>query len=207
MIEELQRTNEWFNRRLGKVTASEVYKVMAKGKGGSESLTRASYCEQLVIERLTNMQTASYSNPAMDRGRELEASARMVYEFETGNIVDLIGFIDHATIEMSGASPDGLIGDDGLIEIKCPNASNHLKTLRDGKIKGEYIKQMQWQMACSGRLWCDFVSYNPDFPPELQLKIIRIDRDEEFINMLEQEVIKFLDEVTEYYNSVLKLKG
>jgi putative phage-type endonuclease len=192
---DLQRNDEWHAARLGKATGSKISDVMASGKVGAPSVTRANYLAQLLCERLTGNPTESYSNAAMQHGIDTEAEAKTAYEFQTGVHVADVGFVDHPTIAMSGASPDGLIGDDGLIEIKCPNSATHLATLRGASIDGKYIKQMQWQMACTGRSWCDFASYDPRFPFEHQLYVKRVMRDPQMIAEIEAAVCAFLNDV------------
>lgn len=191
---ELQRNDAWFAARAGRVTASAIYKVMARTKTGWGA-DRANYMAQLVSERLTGRPADSYSNAAMQWGIDTEPQARAMYELETGRGVVECGFYNHPEIEMSGASPDGLIGDNGLIEIKCPNTATHIATLRGAEIEGKYIKQMQWQMACTGTDWCDFVSFDPRLPDEMQLHIRRVERDNEMIADIAAHVIKFLAEV------------
>jgi predicted phage-related endonuclease len=133
----------------------------------------------------------------MQWGTEQEPNARAAYEVETGSIVMETGFVPHSIIDMSGASPDGLIGEDGLVEIKCPNTATHVDTLLGQEAPSKYVSQMQWQMACTGRQWCDFVSYDPRLPENMQLFIQRINRDDKLIKDMEQEVIKFLGELDE----------
>lgn len=199
-----QRTDDWFAARLGKVTASKLSDVMAKGRGSAPSATRLNYRAQLVVERLTGQPAPSFSNAAMDWGTETEPQARAVYTLETGNAVAEVGFIDHPTIAMSGASPDGLVGERGLVEIKCPNSATHIATLRGAAIDGKYMKQMQWQMACTGRDWCDFVSFDPRFPDHLQLHIRRVDADAEMIAELEEATRRFLAEVEEEVSALME---
>lgn len=198
-----QRTDDWFAARLGKVTASRIADVMAKTKTGY-SASRKNYMTELICERLTGKKADGYTNAAMTRGIELEPVARSVFEVHSGLEVVEVGFIDHPIISMTGASPDGLIGDDGLIEIKCPNSATHLETLYDGNIRNNYILQMQWQIACTGRDWCKFVSYCPDFPSGMDLVIIDIAKDSNLIAEIELEVVNFLKEVDEV---ILNLKG
>ena len=196
-----QRTEEWYQARLGKVTASKVASVLAK----RDSATRADYLTDLVLERLTGKQQEFYQNEAMQWGTDTEPQARMAYEAETGNLVDELGFIDHPTIANFGCSPDGLVDDGlGLVELKCPNSKTHLSTLLSGKAPSKYIPQMQAQMAVMNRQWCDFVSFDPRLPEDLQLFVIRVNRDDEYIAKLEEEVSIFLEEVDE---TVTKLKG
>lgn len=190
-----QGSPEWHQARLGKVTASKLADVMAAGRGGAPSSTRANYRAQLVVERLTGRPTETFTNAAMAHGTETEPQARATYILTTGRIVAEVGFIDHPAITMAGASPDGLIGSEGMIEIKCPNSATHIATLRGAEIDGKYAKQMQWQMACTGRAWCDFVSFDPRLPDELQLHIRRVQRDPAMIVEMETAVRAFLDEV------------
>ena len=189
-----QRTDEWFAARLGKVTASRIADIMAKTKTGYAA-SRKNYLFELLCERLGGQREEKSINASMQRGIDLEPKARAVYEIETGNWVEEVGFIPHPTIAMSGASPDGLISDDGLIEIKCPNTATHIEFLQTQKPKQEYIYQMQWQMACTGRKWCDFVSYDDQLPENLAYRSVHIPRDDDCIQSLEQEVEKFLAEL------------
>ena len=191
-----QRTDEWFEARLGKVTASRIYDVLSKTKSGY-SATRKNYMAQLICERLTGNREESFKTAAMQRGNDIEPKARARYMLETGELVEETGFINHPTINMSGASPDGLVGEDGLIEIKCPNTATHLEFLRTKTPKPEYLLQMLWQMACTGRKWCDFVSYDDRIPEHLSFQMVRINRDDERIKEIEEEVQKFLHELDE----------
>ena len=186
-----QGTTEWHAMRLGKVTASRIADVMSKGKGSAESAGVRNYRAQLVCERLTGQKEDSYINSAMQRGTDLEPMARECYEFLQGVTVDQIAFVDHPTVPMSGASPDGLVGDDGLVEIKCPNTATHLDYLESISAPSNYILQMLWQMACTGRQWCDFVSYDPRLPEELQLLVVRYHRVDSEIQAIESAVTAF----------------
>ena len=208
MIE--QRTEEWFQQRLGKVTASRISDVIAKTKTGV-STSRQNYLVQLVSERITGKKGDSFVNQAMLDGIERESAARELYERTRGVSVTEVGFFDHPIIKNSGASPDGAVNAEedgkyaGLIEIKCPIETTHTNTLISKSVPSKYIPQMQWQLACTGAKWVDFVSYNPNFlGEELQLFVARVDRDDTYIAELEAEVIKFLDEVDQ---TILKLKG
>lgn len=201
-----QRTDEWYLARAGKVTASRVAEVVAKTKTGY-SASRANYMAQLVCERLTGKQQESYSNASMQWGTETEPFARSAYEMKADVFVKDEGLVIHPTIEMSGASPDGLVGDDGLIEIKCPNTATHIENLLSNKAPANYVIQMQWQMACTGRKWCDFVSFDPRMPDDLQMMVVRVERDDEQIAFLESEVVKFLDEVQEKVNQLKSLSS
>lgn len=189
-----QRSDEWFAARVGKATASKIADIMAKTKSGP-SASRANYAAQLITERLTGKPTEGFSSAAMQWGTDTEPQARAAYAWLTDNDVIECGFFDHPKIAMSGASPDGLIGDEGLVEIKCPNTATHIATLRGEPVDGKYIKQMQWQMACTGRLWCDFASFDPRLPEPMQLHVTRIARDGALISEMETEVATFLAEV------------
>ena len=201
-----QRSDEWFKARLGKVTASKIHDIMIKTKTG-ESTYKTKYRMQLVTERLTGKVVPMFMNDAMKHGVEYEDEAKTCYanyrELLVGTDVRDVGMIDHPSIDMCGASPDGLVGDDGLIEIKCPQSITHTTTLETGHIHKRYIHQMQWQMACTGKQWCDFVSYHPDFPDDLKLFISRVPRDNELIARLEEEVSTFVQEV-EYKIKTIK---
>lgn len=189
-----QGTDAWHSARCGKVTASRVADVIAKTKTGY-STSRENYLAQLVCERMTGTQSESFSNAAMQWGTDQEPLARAAYEAAKDVLVDEVGFITHPTIIAAGASPDGLVGDDGLIEIKCPNTATHIDTLLSEKVPSKYNTQMQWQMACTGRKWCDFVSFDPRMPEGLQLFIQRVDFDAEYVKMLEAEITEFLGEL------------
>ncbi|QDP58720.1 MAG: putative exonuclease [Prokaryotic dsDNA virus sp.] len=191
---DAQRTDEWFAARLGRVTASRIADVMAKTKTGYGA-GRKNYMAELLCERLTGAAQERFTNAAMQWGTEQEPMARDAYAFITGRDVEEVGFVDHPSIPMTGASPDGFVGGDGLIEIKCPNTATHLDTLTEEKIERKYLLQMQWQMACTGRAFCDFASYDPRLPAELQLWVKRVDRDADLIAEIEDEVRKFLAEL------------
>lgn len=190
-----QRTEEWVAARLGKVTASKIADVMAKGRGNAPSATRANYMAQLVAERLTGVAADSFTNAAMQHGTDTEPQARAQYIMRTGNMVEEVGFVSHPGGLASGASPDGTIGEDGLIEIKCPNTATHIATLRGASIDRKYVLQMHWQMICTGRDWCDFVSYDPRLPDDLSMKIERVERDAYLCAEIEAEVAAFLGEL------------
>lgn len=201
-----QRTDEWFSARLGKVTASRIADVIATTKSGY-SASRANYMAELVCERLTGVQGGSFQSSAMVWGTEQEPNARAAYEAKTGELVVETGFVPHPTIAESGASPDGLIGLDGLIEIKCPNTATHIETLLRGDIPNKYMLQMQWQMACTEREWCDFVSYDPRMPENMQLWIKRVQIDRPWLLTIEREVRKFLEELDGQIRTLTGLYG
>lgn len=208
MIE--QRTEEWFEQRLGKVTASRISDVIAKTKTGV-STSRQNYLVQLVSERLTGKKGDSFVNQAMLDGIERESAARELYMQTKGVSVTEVGFFDHPVIKNSGASPDGAVNAEeegkyaGLIEIKCPIETTHTNTLMSKSVPSKYLPQIQWQMASVSPnvKWVDFISFNPNFPDTMQLFVARVERDNAYIAELEAEVIKFLDEVEQ---TIIKLK-
>lgn len=190
----VQGSVEWMESRLGRVTASRLTDVLAKLKTG-EAAARANYRAELVAERLTGKAAESFSNAAMKWGTDCEPLARAAYEAEFGVLVDEVAMIPHPAIEWAGASPDGMVGKDGLLEIKCPSTKTHIDTLLSGEAPSQYLPQMFWQMACTGRAWCDFVSFDPRLPADMQMFVQRVPRDDELIARYEQEVIVFLSEV------------
>lgn len=193
IIECEQGTPEWIAARVGKLGASMVADATARTKTGWGA-SRANIMARLVVERLTGQPAESYTNAAMQWGVDTEPDARRMYEFMAGVAVVQVGLVLHPRIAWTLASPDGLVGDDGLVEIKCPTSATHMETLLGSAIDGKYVKQMQWQMACTGRAWVDFVSFDPRFPAEMQLHITRVERDAEMITTLEDEVSQFLAE-------------
>lgn len=197
-----QRSDAWFQARLGKATASRIADICAKTKTGPGA-SRKNYLAQLVCERLTGKPAESFSNAAMQWGTDQEPFARDAYCQHMLCGVEEVGFIDHPTIPMSGASPDGLIGDDGLVELKCPNSATHIDTLLGGAFADKYVKQALWQLACTGRAYCDLASYDPRLPERMRLFVQRIPRDEAAIKELETEVSAFLAEVEETVGKLL----
>jgi len=201
-----QRTEEWFAARCGKVTASRVADIIAKTKTGY-STSRDNYLAQLVCERMTGKPAESYSNSAMQWGTDQEPFARAAYEAAKDVLVDELGFAVHPTISMAGASPDGLVGEFGLVEIKCPNTATHIDTLLTQTVPTKYITQMQWQMACTQRQWCDYCSFDPRMDEGLQLFIKRVEYDPIYVSQLEKEVINFLMDVEDKIQKLNKLKA
>jgi len=195
-----QGSDAWQNARCGKVTASRLADVLAKTKSGY-SASRNNYMTQLVLEKITGGTRAeSYSGPSILHGIEQEPFARAAYEAHTGQMVEEVGFIPHPEIEAAGASPDGLVGDDGMIEIKCPSSSTALEvwlTHSQGgnPVDAKYYAQMQWQMRCADRSWCDYVVFDPRIPAKAQLFIYRVNRDKAWLKVAEEEVLKFLAEL------------
>ena len=200
-----QRTVEWFAERAGHVTASRVADVIAKTKSGP-SASRQNYLAQLVAERLTGVPAESFNNAAMQWGTDTEPFARAAYELLIDDTVSEVGFIKHPSIEWSGASPDGFISD-GLVEIKCPNTATHIDYLLGQDVPSKYKPQMAWQIACTGREWCDFVSFDPRMPPDFRLFIVRYVPESGYIETLESEVSKLLEEVEQTINKLNSLKG
>lgn len=198
-----QRSEEWFQARLGKVTASRVADVLAKIKSG-ESASRRNYKIQLVSERLTGERQETYVNQAMQDGIDREQFARDRYVQQFGEVEE-VGFIQHPTLE-AGASPDGLIGTDGIIEIKCPMGSTHTETLITQEVPSKYVPQIQFQLLVTGRKWCDFVSYNPMFPENLQVFVRRVFANKEYQQELENEVKQFLKEVDDVISKLKEIE-
>jgi putative phage-type endonuclease len=196
MVNIDQGTDAWHQLRLGKVTASRVADILAKTKTGP-SASRQNYLIELSLQRATKTIEPSFSSPAMEWGKDNEAQARVAYEVASGNFVDQIAFVDHSTIDGFGCSPDGLVGDDGLVEIKCPNSATHWDYVKYNRPPQKYVIQMQAQMACTKRKWCDFVSYDPRMPERRKLLIVRVLRDVEFISNMEGEIEIFLQEVNQ----------
>ena len=204
MSEVEQGTPEWFALRLGKVTASRIKDVIATTKTGY-STSRDKYMTQLLLERITNTVAESYTNDAMTWGTEQEPFARAKYEGLASTLVEQVAFVNHPTILMSGASPDGLVMDDGLVELKCHMSHTPLESILGG-IDDQYMPQVQWQLAVTGRSYTDLCSYDPRFPEHLQLVVKRIPRDDDYIAKLEKEVVKFLAELDDKVNKVNKIE-
>ena len=200
-----QRSEEWFAARLGKVTASRVADVIAKTKSGY-SASRDNYMAQLICERLTGQKGESFTNAAMTHGVDTEPLARSAYEAHA-EMVEEVGFVQHPKIEMAGASPDGLVGLFGMLEIKCPNTATHIDTLLTQSVPTKYITQMQWQMRCCERQWCDFVSFDPRLSQELQLFVKRVEFDASYVAILEEEVNLFLKELDDKVTKLTNLKA
>jgi len=198
-----QGTEAWLMERLGMATASRMSDIMATVKVG-EAAGRANYRAELVAQRLTGNIAESFTNSAMAHGTEYEPFARAHYEVKFNTVVEEVGFVKHPTIEWSGASPDGLVGNDGLVEIKCPNTATHIDYLLRGVVPTKYRPQMLWQMACTGRQWCDFVSFDPRMPDHLKLFVIRYQKDDFMLGTMEVEVRKFLAEVED---TIVKLNA
>jgi len=202
IIDWPQGSAEWKAARAGRVTASRMSDVLAKIKTG-EAAARRDYRAQIVAEILTGQpQEDGYINAEMQWGIDQEPQGRSAYEIATETLVDLVGLVLHPGIERSAASPDGLVGTDGVLEIKCPKTATHLQYLLDGAVPSKYEPQMMWQLACTGRAWADFVSYDPRLPVNMRLFRARLQRDEARIKALEAEVIAFLFDVDKMLETV-----
>ncbi len=203
VIDAVQGSPEWLTSRAGRVTASMISCVLMK----PETAGYRDYQAQLVAEILTGKpQGSDYTNVHMQFGTETEPLARSAYEAETGFSVDEVGLCIHPTIDRAGASPDGLVSNSGLVEIKCPKVATHLAYLIAGVVPAGYKNQMMWQMACCDRDWCDFVSFRPDLPEHLQLFLIRFHRDQKEIDKLETAVNAFLATVDEMIKKLKEIK-
>jgi putative phage-type endonuclease len=191
-----QGSDAWHKARLGHITASHISDVMAKGKGKEESVTRYNYKVKLVAERMTGVSASDgYTNSAMEWGVDQEQFACMAYEAREETFLTRTGFWLHPTIDWLGVSPDRLVGDDGLVEVKCPNTPTHVQYLLNREVPAKYFNQIQCQLWVTNRLWCDFVSYDPRLPLHKQLLILRVHRDQHVIALMQEEVQKFLGEV------------
>jgi hypothetical protein len=199
-----QGSDVWLKAREGRITASRLVDVLNYLKKGGESQKRADYRTELVAERLTGLAEDRYVSPEMKWGILQEPFARSAYEVETGNFLDLVGFVLHPTMDFSGASPDGLYGLRGGCEFKCPKSTTHIEYMLAGVVPEEYVPQMTWEMACCERDWIDFVSYDPRMPEDLQLFICRLMRDEAKIKEYEAEVLKFEGEIN---SQIARLRG
>jgi putative phage-type endonuclease len=206
MSDVVQGSDAWKQMRLGKVTASRIVDATAQTKTGWGA-SRPNYMAELIAERLSGVPADRFTNAAMQWGTENEAAARREYGYRNSVSVEEVPFVPHPRIIMSGASPDGLVGSDGLVEIKCPNTSTHIDTLLAGKVPGKYVTQMQWQMACTERAWCDFVSYDPRMPDHMSFFCKRVERDQLYISQLEEMISAFLAELEEKVSALTEKFG
>lgn len=206
VIDCAQGSPEWHAARCGRVTASRICDVIARTKTGWGA-SRTNYMGELIAERLCGTVQPGFTNAAMQWGSETEPDARASYAFYQGVEVTEVGFVVHPGIEMSGASPDGLAGETGLVEIKCPNVSTHIETLLTRAIPDKYVVQMQWQMACTGRMWCDYVSFDPRLPEEMRLFVKRVPRDDCRIEGLQDMVSEFLEELEDKLQKLKEATG
>lgn len=189
-----QRSAEWYSARCGSLGASQLNEALATTKNGWGA-SRENLKNRIIAERLTGSPAETFQNAAMQWGVDQEDNARKAYESHTGTFVEEMGIAFHPDLKHTHASPDGLVGEDGLIEIKCPNTTTHIETLKAQKVPNKYMNQMLWQMRCVDRQWCDYVSFDPRLPAHLQLFIKRVERDDAAIAELEAKVAEFLDEV------------
>lgn len=187
-----QDKNSWVAKRRGKITASRIGLVTRRKKDGKPYAGYQDYLMDVVTERLTDKATEHFVSDAMQWGIDQEDAAAQFYAFERGANIDYSDFVDHEHIPMCGASPDRLVGTDGLLEIKCPNTRTHIDFLLSGEIPIDYQFQTQWQMECTGRAWCDFMSYDPRLPIHLQSKIVRVYRDADRIQEAREAVLEAL---------------
>lgn len=190
-----QHSAEWWAIRCGRVTASRVGDVMARTQKGAYTAARGHYLKEKVAERITGKPRDRRRVKSLDDRLDLEPDARAAYEFYSDAIVELAGFIEHPSIPFAGASPDGLVGTDGGIEIKCCDPEQHLEIITAEAIDPDYIYQCHFNIACTERLWWDFTAFNPEMPEELKLWVKRIERDDILIAKMEHEVVEFLAEV------------
>lgn len=189
-----QGTPEWKKARAGRVTASRMADLLAKGKG----ISRQKYLGQIIAERDSGEPSEmSFKSASMEWGTQQEEDAATLYEWEYETRLTKVGFVIHPAIELSGCSPDRLCGDEGIVQIKCPDTHTHIETFMTDEIDSRYLKQMQWEMACTHSKWCDFVSFDPRVKQERRLFVKRIRRDPAAIVAMQAEVQAFLREVDE----------
>jgi putative phage-type endonuclease len=193
MIE--QGSEAWKLLKVGKVSASRMAELLAKTKTGAFAASRAKYMAQLLCERMTGEPTEFFTSQAMQRGTEIEPVARAAYEAENLTSVEQVAWVEHPTIPMAGCSPDGFVGEHGLVEIKCKEIHNHLDSILNDRIDPDHQAQMMWQMCVTGRQWCDYVCFDDRAPEGLQLFVKRLHRDEEKIKQMEDEVRTFLKDL------------
>ncbi|MBB5762114.1 putative phage-type endonuclease [Methylorubrum rhodesianum] len=205
-LDLVQGSDAWLEARVGSLGASRIAEAVARTKTGWGA-SRANLMAEMVAERLTGTPADRFTNAAMQWGTEKEPEARAAYEFLTDVDVALVGIVRHPTIAGTHASPDGLVGDDGLVEIKAPNSATHIDTLLGQKVPEKYVLQMNWQMACTGRRWCDFASYDPRLPEAMRLFVKRVERDDALIATLEKDIAAFLAELEEKVASLRALYG
>lgn len=203
-LDLIQGSDAWLEARVGSLGASRIAEAVARTKTGWGA-SRANLMAEMVAERLTGTPADRFTNAAMQWGTEKEPEARAAYEFLTDVDVALVGIVRHPSIAGTHASPDGLVGEDGLVEIKAPNTATHIETLLGQKVPEKYVAQMQWQMACTGRRWCDFASYDPRLPEAMRLFVKRVERDDALIATLEKDIAAFLAELAEKVTSLRAL--
>lgn len=207
IIDASQGSSEWFAARAGRVTASRISDVLAKGRSGAPSATRAGYMGELIAETLTGQPANPFQgNADTERGIELEPEARALYEMRKDALVKSCGFVIHPRIDRSGASPDGLASD-GLLEIKCPRTHTHIEYLLNGDPPAKYVPQMAWQCACTERAWVDFASYCPAMPDDLRLFVVRYEPSLTYLREIEGAVVEFLAEMDERLAKIARLRA
>lgn len=197
-----QRSGQWFSERTGKLTASRMAEAMAFLKNGKPAAERKKLMRELLGERLTDQIATRHVTPAMQWGIDNEGAAKEAYTAKTGRAVTPCAFFDHPTIENFGATPDALVGVDGLLETKCPTTAVHLDYLLDAVVPEEYQPQMTAQLLCTGRQWCDFVSYDPRLPPRQRVFLIRFQPDDEYRKKVEDAAVQFLSELDALFDQV-----
>jgi len=205
VLQAEQGSEEWLQARVGLATGSRFGDIMAKTRSGY-SASRKNYMAELVVERLTGNNTEMFTSSAMQWGTDTEPVARLQYLLLTGNEVEETSLWIHDTLPV-GASPDGLVGNKGTVEIKCPNTATHIETLQSKKIPSQYYAQVQGQLWMTNRDWCDFISFDPRLPENAQTIIIHVLRDQKFIDELESEIRKFVKEVDEQVNFIRSYNG
>lgn len=195
-----QGSADWHKMRLGKITASRMKDVLSKGRGSAQSKTAETYMMELIAEKLTGEVKPFFENDAMRWGTETEPQARFMYELKSGNTVEEVAFIERS--DFIGVSPDGLIGDDGVIEIKCPTTITQIKRALTDNYSKDYYDQIQMQLWVSGRLWCDFLSFDPRLDVDASYLIQRVERNEEYIKEMEEKTNLFIDKMLETLNKL-----
>ncbi len=203
-----QRSPEWYAARLGKLTGSVAADMLSTRSDKKEAAGRRNLRIRLVLERVTGKsQESNFLSAAMQQGMDREADAAALYEAQTGNLLRTVGFCQHDTL-MAGCSLDGYVGDfEGNVEVKSPIAATHWDYLQSGVIPGEYQKQILCGLWITGAAWCDWLSYNPDFPPNLQVKLVRVERNQAEIDSFELLVRQFLSEVDAELDKLAKMAG
>ena len=198
----IQGSEEWLRARCGSLGASQIHLALAKIKSGWGA-SRENVMADLICERLTGEPTQTYESEDMRVGKEREPLAREAYCWAKGVDVELVGIVPHPQIKGTHASPDALVPPDGLLEVKCPKRSTHLATLCGAPPEGRYLLQGCWQMACTGQQWVNIASFNPEFPPEMQLYVHRMVRDNAAISKAEEQVEEFLAELNRTLTDLL----
>lgn len=206
IVDVAQRSPEWFSARLGRVTSSRADDVCATLKSGGEAAGRRNYRVQLVLERLTGRnQERTFQTAAMTQGVEREPDAVAIYEALTGRFLQTSGFLQHDEL-MAGASLDGHLDDfTGIVEIKSPLPATHLSYLRSGQIPSDYQRQIVHQLWMTGAQWCDWLSYCPEFPEPLQVKLVRVVRDQAAVDGYELLLRQFIRECEQEYAEVARM--